>query len=376
MPGAVYVCTTTGARYPAEPTRWCSEAGSPLDLDFTPKFTAHMFRQRPWTMWRYREAIPLESDECIVSFQEGCTPLLPIRIDGREVFVKQDHLFPTGSYKDRGASVMISRLRELGVQSVVEDSSGNAGAAIAAYAAHSGIGCEIFVPDRTPEVKLAQIVRFGARLHRVPGPREAAASAARLAARNTCYASHVWNPYFLHGTKTCAYEICEQLDWGAPDHIVVPVGNGSLLLGLALGFRELLGAGILDRLPRFVGVQASGCAPLYAAFQKGLDVPQEVDAHVTVAEGVAIGAPPRGAQILEVIRKTSGSIVAVSDQMIMQAVQYAARSGFSVEPTGAVGLAGLRSIICTLPAEETVVTVFTGHGLKSTATLEQISSTS
>lgn len=372
MSGPVYVCTSTGVRYPPEAARWHSDAGSPLDLEFTPRFDPHMARQRPWTMWRYREALPVESDDHIVSFQEGCTPLLRVTIDGRAVLIKQDHLFPTGSYKDRGASVMISRLCELGVRRVVEDSSGNAGAAIAAYAARAGMDCEIFVPEQTPAAKLSQIALYGARLHRVPGTREAAASAAQEAARTACYASHVWNPYFLHGTKTCAYEICEQCDWHAPDHVVVPVGNGSLLLGMFTGFRELLNAGVLDRLPRIVGVQASGCAPLYEAFQTRLGAVQEADVHMTVAEGVAIRNPARGAQILDAIRETSGSVVAVSDDAILGAVRCAAQLGLFIEPTGAVGLAGLRSIVHTLPPGDSVVTVFTGHGLKSPQTMEAL----
>ncbi len=178
-------------------------------------------------MWRFREALPIENDENIVSFQEGYTPLLPFQVEGRPILLKQEHLFPTGSFKDRGASVLISRAKELGVERVVEDSSGNAGAAIAAYAAQAGIACDIYVPDNTSPAKLAQIKLYGARLHKIPGSRENTAEAARDMAKDHFYASHVWNPYFFQGTKTFSFEIWEQLGGQAPDTILCLDGHKS-----------------------------------------------------------------------------------------------------------------------------------------------------
>ena len=160
------------------------------------------FSTAPPTLWRYREAIPIEDDAHIVTLDEGFTPLTPVTIAGKSLLVKQDHLFPSGSYKDRGATVLISQAKALGVQHMVEDSSGNAGAAVAAYAARAGIACDIYVPDSTSAAKLAQIQSYGANLHKIPGSREDTAHAVQDAAQKHFYASHVWSPFFFHGTKT------------------------------------------------------------------------------------------------------------------------------------------------------------------------------
>jgi len=317
-------------------------------------------------MWRYREAIPIREEAHIVSFDEGMTPLLPVRIDGWPVWIKQDHLFPTGSYKDRGASVLISQARALGVTQVVEDSSGNAGYAIAAYCARAGIAATIYVPQDTAPAKLAQIRSYGATLCRVPGTRQDTADAAWQAAQGSYYASHSWNPFFLQGTKTFAYEVCEQLGWRAPDTVVLPAGNGTLLLGAAIGFGELLAAGIADRRPRIVAVQAEACAPLYEAFtQKRKDVPP-VQAQPTLAEGIAIARPIRGPQILRAIAESGGECIAVGEDEIQGALQQMCRQGFYIEPTAAATIAGLRQYVARAPADELIVSALTGHGLKAT----------
>jgi threonine synthase len=200
---------------------------------------------------------------------EGFTPLEEMNFNGNKVLMKIDYLFPTGSYKDRGATVLISKTRELGIKKVVEDSSGNAGSAIAAYCARAGIRCEIYVPKTTSSGKLAQIQAYGATLRRIQGSRERTAQAAMKAASRIYYASHCWNPFFLHGTKTFGFEIWEQMGWKVPDVIILPVGHGTLFLGAYLGFKELREAGMVKRLPRLVGVQSTFCTPLLQAFRKG-----------------------------------------------------------------------------------------------------------
>jgi threonine synthase len=255
------ICQRCGTAYSLEEPRWRCDCGGLLDIQFMPAFDLARIRQRPPTMWRYREAIPIREDRNIVSFHEGFTPLVEVGFNGKSILIKQDHLFPTGSFKDRGASVLVSKIKELGIGRVVEDSSGNAGCAIAAYCAKAKIECDIFVPESTAAAKLSQIQLSGARLHRIPGSREQTAEAALAAAQQHYYASHVWNPFFSHGTKTFAFEVCEQLGWQSPDSIVVPVGHGTLLLGLFIGFRELLGAGLVDRLPKIIGIQSANCAP-------------------------------------------------------------------------------------------------------------------
>ena len=274
-------------------------------------------------MWRYREAVPLDHDSNLVTYDEGFPPLLPFHIDSRPVLFKQEYLFPTGSYKDRGASILVSKIKELGVKSVVQDSSGNAGSAIAAYCARAGIHCHVFVPERTANQKLAQMRSYGALVTRVPGSRQETAAAALREAAHTYYASHIWNPFFLHGTKTFAFEVCEQLGWRAPDTVILPVGNGTLLLGAYIGFQELRAASVIKRVPRLIGVQAARCAPLHAALQNPQSKETGPADGDTLAEGIAIENPIRASQILDAIGSTRGDIVTVEEEEIVDSSNYA-----------------------------------------------------
>jgi threonine synthase len=261
------VCTKCNRSFSLEEKIWQCSCGGLLDIQFRPSFPLEKIKRRQPTLWRYREAIPLGEGQNIISFEEGFTPLIPVDFGGPRVWLKQDHLFPTGSYKDRGASVLMSKVKELGIPRVVEDSSGNVGCAIAAYGARGGIQSEIYVPQSTSPGKLAQIRSYGAILHKIRGSREDTAEAVWKAARKDYYASHSWNPFFFHGTKTFAFEIWEQLGWKGPDTVIVPVGNGTLLLGAYLGFRELLEGGMIREIPKIIGVQFALCAPLVKAFR-------------------------------------------------------------------------------------------------------------
>jgi threonine synthase len=359
------VCTACRAEYgPDEPVWGCS-CGGILDLEFDASFPLDRIAGRKPGMWRYREAIPVISDTHIVTFGEGFTPLVKMRFEGVGVLVKLEFLFPTGSFKDRGATVLVSKVRELGVRSVVEDSSGNAGCALAAYAAAGGITCRLFVPDSASGAKLAQIRAYGADLALVGGKRGEAARAALEAAEHAYYASHSRNPYFLHGTKTFAYELCEQLGWNAPDTVVLPAGNGTLLLGAYIGFSDLLRGGIIPRLPRLIAVQAARCAPLHQAFSGGHDDITAVRPEQTVAEGIAVAYPVRGRQILEAVKRTGGSVLAVGEEEILEAARHTARRGLYIEPTAAVAVAGLRRYLQNSSPDERIATALTGHGLKA-----------
>jgi threonine synthase len=205
----------------------------------------------------------------------------------------------------------------------------------------------------------------GAVVHRVQGSREDTAAEAFAAAEGAYYASHSWNPFFFQGTKTFAYEVVEQLGWRAPDTVVLPAGNGTLLLGSYIGFRELHACGLIDRLPRLIAVQSSACAPIYQAFLAGDSLVSPVHPGATLAEGIAIAAPVRGSQILECVRETGGSVVAVTDEEVAEAVRMMGLRGFYIEPTAAATIAGLRRWLPRVDPHETVVSVFTGHGLKS-----------
>jgi len=316
-------------------------------------------------LWRYREAIPIHNDASILSMNEGFTPLEEIEFNGGGVLIKIDYLFPTGSYKDRGATVLISKMKEWGVQKVVEDSSGNAGSAIAAYCAKAGIGCDIYVPQYTSPEKLIQIQAYGATLKRVEGSREKTAEKAMEAASKIPYASHCWNPFFLHGTKTFAFEVWEQMDWRAPDTLVLPIGHGTLFLGAYIGFKELKTAGMIKRIPKMVGIQSASCAPLYQAFKKGWRETRPIEKVETIAEGIAIADPVRGRQILEAIRETGGEVLAVTEKEIKVALKEMGRKGHFIEPTSSATIAGLKKYLRKKRQNETVVSTLTGMGLKS-----------
>ncbi len=357
------ICSSCGKEYPNTYKGYkCSSCGGLLDLRFDANFPLNEIEKRKPTMWRYREAIPIENDEDIVSFDEGFTPLLPISMKWKTVWLKQDHLFQSGSYKDRGASVLVSHVKEIGVNHVVEDSSGNAGAAIAAYSAKAGMKCDVFVSDGTSSAKVFQMAAYGAKIHKVHGSRENVAEAVLDEMGKRYYASHVYNPYFLHGTKTFAYEVVEQLGWQAPDVVIVPVGNGTLLLGTYIGFVDLFKAEVVDKIPKIIAVQASNCAPLATAFSKMLDV--KIDAKRTIAEGIAIAKPMRAKQILNAVKKTNGHFVTVKENEIIQSSTWLAKKGYHAEPTAAATIAGVKKYIDETNANELIVSTITGHGLK------------
>ncbi|NLG28104.1 MAG: pyridoxal-phosphate dependent enzyme [Chloroflexi bacterium] len=369
LPAATFVCSVCGAEAPSDPLRWRCACGGAFDLRFTPRFARERIVARAPSLWRYREALPIHDDGAVVTLGEGLTPLIALDL-GRTVWLKQDQLFSSGSFKDRGASLLISHARALGVHAVVEDSSGNAGAAIAAYCARSSatghpIACTIYVPASTSPAKLAQIAAYGAHVERVAGSRDETARAVRAAAAHCYYASHVWNPCFIHGCKTFAYELWEQMGWRAPDTLVLPVGNGTLLLGAALGFRELLEAGEIARVPRLIAVQAAACAPLATAFSAGAAAPLPVTRTPTLAEGIAIAEPARGAQVLAAVRASGGQVIAVDEPAIADAHARLARAGLYTEPTAAATIAGLLQELPGLAPTDCVASVLTGHGLKN-----------
>jgi threonine synthase len=361
-----FFCSNCQRFYPPQPTRWRCDCGSFLDLEFESRFPIKKILKRSPTLWRYREAIPIHRDQSVISMNEGFTPLEEIKFNGYRVLLKIDYLFPTGSYKDRGATVLISKMKEWEVHKVVEDSSGNAGSAIAAYCAKAGIECEIYVPNSTSSGKLIQIQTYGATLKKIQGSREKTAEKAMEATSKVPYASHCWNPFFLHGTKTFAFEVWEQMGWRTPDTLVLPIGHGTLFLGAHLGFKELKEAGMIKKLPKMVGIQSASCAPLYQAFRKGWRETQTIAKKETVAEGIAIAKPVRGRQILEVIRETGGEILVVVEKEIKEALKEMGRKGHFIEPTSAATIAGLKRYLRKKSRRETVVSTLTGMGLKST----------
>ncbi len=313
---------------------------------------------------RYRRALPLPPDATLVSMGEGGTPLVPQVVDQRTIFFKCEHLNPTGSFKDRGSAVIVSALLAEGVCEAVEDSSGNAGASFAAYCARAGIQATVYVPEYASGPKRAQIEMVGAEVVPVPGPRSAASDAARQRAESgTAYASHAHLPHVLAGMATMAFEIADQLD-GAPGALVLPVGQGTLLLGIYHGFESLLAAERINSMPKIVGVQAGACAPIWEAYSHGKDGLDFTGEGETMAEGIRIARPLRLDAVLAAVQDSDGRILAVEEKQIAEGRDALASKGFYVEPTSAVVWPALRNVLAELP--DPVVVVLTGSGFKDT----------
>lgn len=361
-----FVSAAGEARYPIGEARWCAEDSAHINLAPGRGLTRDEIRQDDRSLWRYAEALRVDPARRI-SLGEGCTPLIEHRWGSQPVRMKLEHLAPSGSFKDRGTAVLVTHLREVGIERVLEDSSGNAGASLATYAAAAGMACRVLVPAGTAAGKITQMAAAGAEVVRIEGSRQDVAEAALREAKSTFYASHNWQPFFLEGTKTLAFELWEQLGFEPPDAIVVPLGYGSNVLGCWLGFNELKARGEIDRLPRIYGVQAAHCAPFHAMFQAGGTAPVEIEVRPTLAEGIASSRPVRVIEVLEALQGSGGATVAVSEEEIRDALKRLIRAGFFVEPTSASALAGIDSLVRSgaVRPDETVVAVLTGSGLKA-----------
>ncbi len=312
---------------------------------------------------RYRRSFPLPGVAELVSLGEGDTPLVKTQVGERTVWLKCEQLNPTGSFKDRGTAVLVSALLAAGVDRAVEDSSGNAGASFAAYAARAGIQARIFVPDYAAGVKRKQIESYGAELVRILGPRtETTKAVLREAESGAVYASHAYLPHGLAGMATLAYELVEALG-SAPAALVLPVGQGTLLLGAQLGFEALMRAGKIESLPRLIGVQAQACAPLWAVHVRGAAGLEWVREGETLAEGIRILRPLRGDAVLAAVERSEGGFIAVEEPQIAAGAVELARRGFLVEPTAAVIWPALQMVMDELP--DPVVAVLTGSGFKA-----------
>lgn len=325
------------------------------------------------SLWRYLRALPLAVPDP-VSLGEGCTPLVARPWRGLDALFKLEWFAPTGSFKDRGASVMISMLRQQGIDHLLEDSSGNGGAAVAAYAAAGGIRAKILVPASTQPGKTVQMRSYGADVELVPGTRQNTAEEAERQASRIFYASHNWQPFFLQGTKTLAYEIWEDLGFRAPDNVVIPTGAGSNVLGCDIGFGELMRRGEIARLPRLFAVQPANCAPIHASFSAGTDALLPFEPKPTIAEGTAIAHPVRLREVLDALRRSGGSTVSVAEDEIVVALHELAATGLYAEPTSAAAAAGLSKLIATetIRAGEITVVVLTGSGLKATQRIGEL----
>jgi len=314
-------------------------------------------------MWRYRHMLP-PLPVHPVTLGEGGSPLLAVPDSRARVYFKNESLNPTGSFKDRGAALLINTIGDARV--VIDDSSGNAGAALAAYAARAGVAARIYAPKDAPAAKIQQILHYGAQVILVPGNRDKVRVAAEQGSQqdNVFYASHVHHPGYSLAMQTIAWEIWEQLGRRAPDAVIMPAGNGSLLRGVRWGFRSLQKGKAIPKLPRLYAVQAAHCAPLLA-FSQGAYRVNEFEALPTVADGVAIPNPPLLDAMWAAVRKTQGAVIVAPEEDILPARDALTAMGFFVEPTAALSYVAWLQIRHTFDPDQTVVLILTGHGFKT-----------
>jgi threonine synthase len=364
-----YVCERCGHEEPASSRDWrCPSCGGAFRLDVIEQLDRAQIVSDDPTLWRYQAVLPADRST-LRSLGEGMTPIVAGTLGGRDVWFKLDALLPTGSFKDRGAAVLVAHLRSLGLNRIVVDSSGNAAAAMAGYCSANGIECSVFAPATTSPGKLVQARAFGASVTLVEGNREAVAAAAQDAAESdpsAFYGSHNWHPVFAEGVKTWALEVWEQLGFHVPTAVFVPTGGGSAFVGARLGF-DATG----EPLPLLIAAQPDTSAPIVAAYNAGLDDIEPVTPGATIAEGTRIGAPARGIQIMSALKDSSGWAQAVSEEQIRAALRQLWQQGLYVEPTAAVGAAALLDALehgHALPDGDIVV-LLTGSGLKATETI-------
>ena len=366
-----YRCEACGHRESLDAVVWrCDVCGGAYTLDGPNQLASEMIDRADSTLWRYGAVLPVGREHAR-SLGEGMTPLVAGTLAGREVWFKHDALLPTGSFKDRGAAVLVAHLRRLGLTRVIVDSSGNAAAAMAGFSAAAGIDCTVYAPATTSPGKLVQSRAFGATVIPVEGNREAVAQAAQDAAADdpsSFYASHNWHPVFVEGVKTWALEVWEQLGERNPATVFVPTGGGSAFVGAWRGFGGVP-SGPGGAMPRLVAAQPDACAPIVAAYRHGAAM--AVAAGATIAEGTRIAAPSRPGQILAALRESQGWAEAVSEEEIVATLRELWAQGFYVEPTGAVGAAACRAALARGMAldDGPIVVLLTGSGLKATETI-------
>ncbi|MHB9145009.1 MAG: threonine synthase [Symbiobacteriia bacterium] len=354
--------------------------GSPLLVRYDLKAAAQAvspgsLASREASMWRYHELLPVRSPENVVSLGEGMTPLLPLRRLGealgcRDLWLKDEGINPTGTFKARGASAGISRAQELGIHAVAMPTNGNAGGAWAAYGARAGIDVALVMPTDAPPLSVLEAAMFGSKAYMVRGQiTDAGAIIGRSAKSHGWFeAATLKEPYRIEGKKTMGYEIAEQFDWQVPDVILYPTGGGVGIIGIYKALREMQELGwIGPKLPRLVAVQAAGCAPIVKAFEEGKDASVLWEGAVTVAQGIRVPKAIGDFLVLEAVRQTGGTCVAVGDEEVLAGLeQVSSLEGAFICPEGASLVGAVKSLLASgwLRPDERVVMLNTGSGIK------------
>ncbi|MCA1904916.1 MAG: threonine synthase [Cyanobacteria bacterium KgW148] len=373
-------CKECGATYETKAMHVCTRCFGPLEVAYNydtiaSRVSRASIEAGPHSIWRYRDFLPVETEDYI-DVGTGMTPLLKAsrlarRLGLKRLFIKNDAVnMPTLSFKDRVVSVALSRARELGFSTVACASTGNLANSTAAIAAHAGLDCCVFIPSDLEAGKILGTVVYGPKVFAVHGNYD---QVNRLCSEvaNTYgwgFVNINLRPYYSEGSKTLGYEVAEQLGWQLPDHIVAPLASGSLFTKIYKGFQEFIKVGLVDSKPvRFSGAQAEGCSPIAQAFQEGRDFIAPVKPK-TIAKSIAIGNPADGVYALDVARKTGGHIESVTDAEIVEAMKLLAETeGIFTETAGGTTIAVLKKLVEAgkIDPEETTVVYITGNGLKT-----------
>ena len=371
-------CVKCGKEHPATPDVTTCECGGILDIVYDYDYIkSHLTKEKlaarkDLTMWRYRELLPIEEETENTPLRVGNTPLyeeprLAEMLGLGHLYVKDDGLNPTSSLKDRASAMAVAKAKEAGKDIIACSSTGNAASSLAGNAAAAGMKTYIFVPSRAPKGKVAQLLTFGATVVSVQGNYEETFELSSKAIDRWGWYNRnaAVNPYLSEGKKTVSLEICEQLQWKAPDYIAVAVGDGCTIGGVWKGLKDLYAIGFIDKLPRLISCQAEGCCPLNRAIQE--KAPWHPMEENTLADSIAVGVPRNPDKALQAIEESHGLVVNVSDAEIMAAQKLLGSvCGLFGEPAGVTGTAGVRKLceMGVLGKDDTVVTMISGNGLK------------
>ncbi|MEM2994879.1 MAG: threonine synthase [Candidatus Bathyarchaeia archaeon] len=377
-------CINCGEEYPQTKIIYrCMKCGDLLEVKFNQKelkekLKGEKWKQRPLSVWKYKEFLPITDETKIVTLQEGGTPLykcerLAEKLGIKNLYVKNEGANPTGSFKDRGMTVGVSKALELKAKTVVCASTGNTSASLAAYAAKANLNCIVLIPaGKIALGKLAQSMMYGAKVVAVKDNFDAALKMVVEASETFgLYLLNSINPFRIEGQKTAAFEICEQLGWQTPNWLVIPVGNAGNITAYWKGFTEFNALEIVDSLPKMAGIQATEASPIAKAFATKKEMIEPVKNPETIATAIRIGNPVNWKRALKAIRESKGTAQTVTDKEIIDAQKLLARTeGIFVEPASAASIAGLKKLVenCEIDKDETIVCVATGHGLKDPET--------
>jgi len=363
----------------------CDDCFGPLDVHYEfPKITKESFNGREQTYWRYFELLPIVDKSNIVSINAGMTPLVKAEKLGKELglnnlYVKNDSVNPTFSFKDRPAGVAISKAKEFGLKSVGCASTGNLASATAAHAAKAGFPCYIFAPSDIEHAKIAQALSYGSEYISVDGTYD---DANRIAAqigdsKGVGVVNINMRSYYVEGSKTLAYEVAEQLGWKVPDQLVVPTGSGAMLNAICKGFEELESVSLIDKVStmQMNCAQPRGCAPIVNAFKNNTADVIPVENPDTVAKSLAIGDPGDGRYVLKRLKQYNGIAEETNNKEILDAILLLAKTeGIFTEPAGGVSISVVKKMVedGKIDKDETVVCYVTGNGLKATESIMQV----